>query len=244
MSVIEYIRYALQPGTEDAFVAAYAEAQAELAAAPTCLAWNLARGHESAERFILRIEWTSLDGHLKQFRGSDHFKRFLAHIRPYIDDIEEMSHYEATAVSSSSICDALGGPEIVFEIANTMHEHMKNDDRLGPLFSKAASTHVPHLGMWLCEVFGGPKLWSAVYSDIGGMLTKHAGKAIPEDLRARFVEIAVRATDECAPQAPAAARKAVADYFEWGSHVAVTNSQPGHELDVDAGVPTWSMDAS
>ncbi|MEM6994472.1 MAG: antibiotic biosynthesis monooxygenase [Myxococcota bacterium] len=240
MSVVEYIRYKLEPGTEDAFVAAYAQAQRELEASPPCLSWELTRGHETPEQFILRIEWTSLDGHMKEFRRSHEFRRFLGHIKPYIDDIEEMSHYERTAVASRpSICDALGGPAVLFRIAETMHTSMKSDAQLGALFGHAAPTHVPHLGMWLCEVFGGPKLWSAVFDDIGGMLRRHGGGAFSERQRARFVELAVQATEACAPEASAAARKAVASYFEWGSQIAVENSQPDHVLDPSAGVPTW-----
>jgi hypothetical protein len=48
----------------------------------------------------LRIEWDSVDGHMQGFRSSPEFRTFFAAIRPYIGDIQEMRHYEKTAVIS------------------------------------------------------------------------------------------------------------------------------------------------
>ena len=98
--VTEYIRYLIPEGQTDAFVAAYAEAQHPLAASPHCLGYTLQRCVEEPGRFVLRIEWDSLDGHMKGFRGSEHFRAFLAHIRPFIPSIEEMQHYESTGVET------------------------------------------------------------------------------------------------------------------------------------------------
>ena len=43
---------------------------------------------------VLRITWTSAEDHLQGFRGGDRFPEFLAAIRSYVGDIEEMRHYE------------------------------------------------------------------------------------------------------------------------------------------------------
>ena len=80
--------------------AAYAEAQAALEASPHCLDYELARGHEEPERYILRIAWKSLEGHIEGFRKSSEFRTFLAAVRPFIPDIEEMKHYTVTDVKS------------------------------------------------------------------------------------------------------------------------------------------------
>ena len=49
---------------------------------------------ENPSQFILRIEWSSAEDHLKGFRGSPEFRAFFAHVRPYVNDIAEMRHYE------------------------------------------------------------------------------------------------------------------------------------------------------
>lgn len=92
--IAEYIRYRVDEGRRDAFVAAYEAAAGPLMDSPHALAFDMARCVEDPSRFVLRIEWDSAEGHMKGFRGSAQFRDFLAHVRPYVDDIEEMRHYE------------------------------------------------------------------------------------------------------------------------------------------------------
>lgn len=96
--IVEYIRYTLPPERRQALEDAYGAAQASLAASPHCLAWELARCGEDPGEYILRIEWDSSEGHLQGFRRGPHFGAFLAAVRPFIGDIQEMRHYELTAV--------------------------------------------------------------------------------------------------------------------------------------------------
>jgi quinol monooxygenase YgiN len=99
--IVEYIRYRIaEPERRAAFEDAYASAAKQLDDAPQCLGYELAHGVEEPERYILRIEWTSVEDHEKGFRGGPHFPSFLASVRPYIGDIEEMKHYRGTAVAS------------------------------------------------------------------------------------------------------------------------------------------------
>ncbi len=99
--IVEYIRYRIPAERQDAFEQAYTTAQASLRESPHCLGYELGRCHEEDDRYILRIEWDSLDGHLSGFRRSPVFRDFLAAIKPFIDDIEEMQHYAVTAVNWS-----------------------------------------------------------------------------------------------------------------------------------------------
>jgi quinol monooxygenase YgiN len=94
----EYIRYRIAPERADAFLAAYDEAQASLRASPHCLGYELSRCAEDPRHFVLKIQWDSAEGHLGGFRKGPHFPPFLQAIRPFVGDIEEMRHYELTAV--------------------------------------------------------------------------------------------------------------------------------------------------
>jgi quinol monooxygenase YgiN len=96
--VIEYIRYEISD--VDAFLNGYQAARRSLDASPNCLAYELSRCTEEPRSFILRIEWDSSDGHLQGFRKSELFAPFLTAVRPFINDIKEMRHYEQTSIVS------------------------------------------------------------------------------------------------------------------------------------------------
>ncbi len=92
--IVEYIRYTIADEHAQAFEAAYTQARESLDASAHCLGYELTRGVEDSTSYTLRIEWDSLDGHERGFRGSEEFRRFLPHIRPFIGAIQEMRHYE------------------------------------------------------------------------------------------------------------------------------------------------------
>jgi quinol monooxygenase YgiN len=96
--VIEYIRYTIPPEQGATFEAAYAEARAVLDASEHCLGYEVARGVEEPEHYVVRIEWDSLAGHERGFRTSSGFADFFAAVRPFFDQIAEMRHYEATTI--------------------------------------------------------------------------------------------------------------------------------------------------
>ena len=107
--IVEYIRYKLTPSPAesgesavDAFVTAYRAAAPSLDASPHCLGYELSRCVEEEDRYILRIEWDSVEGHLAGFRRGPEFASFFTAIKPYIGQIEEMQHYNLTSVVSSS----------------------------------------------------------------------------------------------------------------------------------------------
>jgi quinol monooxygenase YgiN len=93
--VIEYIRYKVTPERHEAFETAYAEAARSLDASEHCQAYEVARGVEDADAYVVRIEWDSVEGHEQGFRRSAEFREFFAAVKPFFDDIEEMRHYEA-----------------------------------------------------------------------------------------------------------------------------------------------------
>lgn len=95
---VEYIRYRIPEQQSAGFLAAYTRAAAQLAAAPQCVDYELARCEEDFEHFVLRITWTSTEDHIEGFRKSELFEDFLAEIRPFISSIEEMRHYKPTTV--------------------------------------------------------------------------------------------------------------------------------------------------
>ena len=101
--IVEYIRYRVPEERQAAFLTDYARAAGVLARAPQCVDYELSRSVDETGCWVLRITWTSAADHLQGFRGGDLFAEFLAAVRPYVGDIEEMRHYEPTAVRGLAV---------------------------------------------------------------------------------------------------------------------------------------------
>jgi hemoglobin len=96
--VVEYIRYHIAPEQAEEFEQAYARAAESLADSDHCQGWELSRCVEHEEHYILRIEWDSVEGHERGFRSSPQFATFFSAIRPFVNAIHEMRHYNLTPV--------------------------------------------------------------------------------------------------------------------------------------------------
>jgi hemoglobin len=92
--IVEYIRYRIPEGEADAFEDAYRRAAGSLDASAHCKRYEVARCAEDPGAYTVRIEWDSAEGHLQGFRGSPEFRSFFAAVRPYVDQIDEMRHYD------------------------------------------------------------------------------------------------------------------------------------------------------
>lgn len=97
--IVEYIRYHLTAHTPEELTAAYRIGAEHLQAAPQCHGYELTQCEEDPKSLTLRILWTSTHDHLEGFRKGPHFPPFLAAIRPFINEIQEMRHYDLTEIS-------------------------------------------------------------------------------------------------------------------------------------------------
>ena len=92
--IVEYTRYKIDEKRRNEFAEAYRRAAESLRASKFCLAYELTQCTEDPSQYILRLEWISEEGHLKGFRSSPEFTSFFALVRPYVNDIREMRHYQ------------------------------------------------------------------------------------------------------------------------------------------------------
>ena len=99
--IVEYIRYHIPTERQGEFEAAYGDAHVALSSSPQCLSYELSRCVEDPLSYILRIEWDSVEGHLQAFRQSPNFQTFFQAVRPYVNDITEMRHYQPTGITWS-----------------------------------------------------------------------------------------------------------------------------------------------
>ncbi|GAA2609201.1 hypothetical protein GCM10010411_49350 [Actinomadura fulvescens] len=242
--IVEYIRYQVPEARSADFEAAYARAAVPLAAAPQCVDYELSRCVDEPDSYILRITWTSAKDHLEGFRGGEHFKAFFAEIRPYVEQIEEMRHYERTSVrgagsSVPTLYDWAGGEAAFQRLTEVFYAKVREDELVGPLFAHMDPGHPKYVAMWLAEVFGGPARYTDERGGYHHMVTQHLGKAIKEPQRRRWVSLLMDAADEVGLPDDPEFRAAFAGYIEWGTRIAIGNSQPGAQPPMQAPVPHW-----
>jgi heme-degrading monooxygenase HmoA len=91
--VLEVALFDVQEGREDEFAAAYARAHQVLATTPGCRSVRMTRGVETPTRFVLLVEWDSVEGHLDNFRATERFARWRGLIGPYFDGPPRVEHF-------------------------------------------------------------------------------------------------------------------------------------------------------
>ena len=91
--VLEVDQLLIAPGREQAFTAAYHQAKELVAQTPGFRSARMTQGVESPSRFVLLIEWDSVDAH-EQFRASERFGAWRALIGPHFAAPPEVEHFE------------------------------------------------------------------------------------------------------------------------------------------------------
>lgn len=106
------------------------------------------------------------------------------------------------------------------------YDKVLKDDLLGEVFVHMSPDHVKHVAHFVAEVFGGDKLYTT--EDLGShasMIGKHIGKMLTEEKRQRWVHLLMKTADEVGLKSDPEFRSAFVGYVEWGSRLAVINSQ-------------------
>src|SRR5258705_13121445 len=91
--VLEVALIDVLAGQEEQFAAAYGKAREILVSTPGCRSVRMTRGVESPSRFVLLVEWDSVEAHLENFRATDRFTSWRALIGPYFDGAPRVEHF-------------------------------------------------------------------------------------------------------------------------------------------------------
>jgi heme-degrading monooxygenase HmoA len=86
--VIEVAIFTVKAGHAEQFAAAYREARVNLTSSPGCLSVRMTRGVEDSNRFVLLVEWETLEAHTEGFRGSERFTAWRALIGPHFESAD------------------------------------------------------------------------------------------------------------------------------------------------------------
>ncbi|HEY3703221.1 MAG TPA: CDGSH iron-sulfur domain-containing protein, partial [Acidimicrobiales bacterium] len=134
-----------------------------------------------------------------------------------------------------------GGLPALTRMTRLFYErYVPEDPLLAPLFANMSPDHPDRVAKWLGEVFGGPPAYSEQYGGYSRMVHQHIGKGLTEEKRARWVTLILRSADETGMPRDPEFRSAFASYIEWGSRLALENSQAGAEPPEHMPMPHWS----
>ena len=132
-----------------------------------------------------------------------------------------------------------GGPDTFERLTEVFYAKVREDPLLEPVFRGMDRNHPKYVATWLAEVFGGPPRYTEERGGYPHMLSKHRDRALTEEMRRRWVNLICDAADEAGLPADPEFRSAFLAYIEWGTRLAVANSQPDAEPPPKAPVPHW-----
>ncbi len=185
---------------------------------------------------VARAEGSSLEHYALCRCGHSQNKPFCSGMHWYIDFKDPVPDLAATP----TLFEWCGGLPALTAMTRIFYErHVPGDPLLAPLFANMAPDHPVRVARWLGEVFGGPKLYSESYGGYDRMISQHMGKALTEAQRARWVELICRSAAEAGLPSDAEFQAAFRSYLEWGSRIAVENSQPGAAPPSHMPMPGW-----
>jgi hemoglobin len=134
-----------------------------------------------------------------------------------------------------------GGSEGIHRLEQLFYDSVLRDPVLHPLFGNGRASHVDHLTAFTSESFGGPDRFTRELS-FAHLIEVHRGRHISEEQRQRFVELSLAALDNANMPVDPGFRQAVQDHVEFGSRVAMQNSnaETDDELHPLRQVPRWT----
>ena len=132
-----------------------------------------------------------------------------------------------------------GGAQAFERLTEVFYAKVREDALLEPVFRGMDEHHPQHVALWLAEVFGGPSRYTEERGGYPHMLAKHRDRGLAEEQRRRWVSLLCDAADDVGLPADPEFRSAFVAYIEWGTRLAVANSQPGAEPPPEAPGPRW-----
>jgi len=142
-----------------------------------------------------------------------------------------------------TLYDWVGGSAALEALFQRFYEHVRADALLAPIFAAMDPQHHVHVAAFVAEVFGGPPAYSSEYGGHAAMIRKHLARHLSEAARKRWMALLLETADELGVPTDPEFRSALVGYLEWGSRLAVINSQPGVAEPSQSPMPVWNWGA-
>lgn len=138
-----------------------------------------------------------------------------------------------------SLYDWTGGSAALERLTEEFYARVRDDTELAPVFARMSGEHPRHVAHFIGEVLGGPPAYSETRGGHPHMVSRHLGRQLTERQRRRWMELLLDCADAVGFPDDPEFRSAFVAYLEWGSRLAVQNSQPGVKPVLDAPMPKW-----
>jgi hemoglobin len=134
-----------------------------------------------------------------------------------------------------------GGGEPIRRFIDAFYDRVEQDELLTGFFPGGVhEEHRAHVTAWWSEVLGGPTAYTDELGGYAAMLAHHRNLGITPEQRHRFAATMSLAADHARLPADPEFRAALMGYVEWGTRLAMHNSQPDAPGVVEhAPVPRW-----
>jgi hemoglobin len=133
----------------------------------------------------------------------------------------------------------LGGLAALERLTERFYERVRENPILAPVFAHMGADHPRHVAAFLAEVLGGPADYSAHFGGHAHMIRQHLDRHLSQVQRREWVSLLLDTADELGMPDDPEFRSALVGYLEWGSRLAVINSQPGALAEENAPMPKW-----
>lgn len=144
-----------------------------------------------------------------------------------------------TNTSVPTLFEWLGGADALDRLMQRFYERVRENAILAPVFAHMGSDHPQHVAAFLAEVLGGPPDYSARHGGHPHMIRRHLNRHLGQEQRREWVALLLDTADELKMPDDPEFRSALVGYLEWGSRLAVINSQSGATVDEHALMPKW-----
>ena len=190
---------------------------------------------------VARAEGSSREHYALCRCGQSQNKPFCSGMHWYVEFRDPVPDADATP----TVFEWVGGLPALTRMTRLFYErHIPQDPLLAQLFGSMSSDHPQKVAAWLAEVFGGPKTYSERYGGYERMLSHHIGKQITEEHRTRWVAALQRAANDAGVPNDPEFRAAFQSYIEWGSRLAVENSQTESRPPPHMPMPRWDWNTA
>lgn len=185
---------------------------------------------------VARDEGASLEHYALCRCGKSQNKPFCSGMHWYVDFHDPVADEE----HESTIFEWAGGYPAMLRMTRIFYEKLvPQDELLSPVFAAMSADHPERVAKWLSEVFSGPPDYSKEYGGYSRMLSEHLNKRLREDQRSQWANLMLQAAQEANLPNDAEFRAAFGSYIEWGSRLAVENSQQGVTPPANMPMPKW-----
>ncbi len=133
----------------------------------------------------------------------------------------------------------IGGIEPIDRLFTLFYTRVREDPVLAPVFAQMPADHPRRVARFVAEVLGGPKAYSEAHGGHPHMIRRHVGRSLKEPQRKRWMDLLLECADETGVPSDPEFRSALVAYLEWGTRLAVLNSQPGASVPAESPMPRW-----